>query len=372
MQASQCGIEEEAPYDSIIYRHRALIKHIARLCRIPHLLLPSNKLTMPLIGTSFFILGLVVASAIADETTIRGLPTDSTAFVNQIPTSNDNTQTTVIPPISTNTTSITTNVTSTSANNINISNTTGNTNITEANSTIIPSKTKQKTTDSPTKSLTTPKAIDPKSSTSASSINSNTTKENLALRETSGNTGIIILIVIILVSFGCLVACYLARRRGRRYSVDFSSRPDETNIPLSTVQPELTGDTVSQNGLKTFESTETTAKEPQEPEAKPEGQEEQETEADKFLADPSAESAASTPSTDNSEDKPKDDRQSLLAPVQPSMEEKTDDEGTASNKTSVESLKDANENNSNNGDFSQKRDHELSSVFWDVPLNCPV
>ncbi|XP_040002859.1 bromodomain-containing protein DDB_G0270170 isoform X3 [Xiphias gladius] len=355
MQASQCGIEEEAPYDSIIYRHRALIKHIARLCRIPHLLLPSNKLTMPLIGTSFFILGLVVASAIADETTIRGLPTDSTAFVNQIPTSNDNTQTTVIPPISTNTTSITTNVTSTSANNINISNTTA--------------------TDSPTKSLTTPKAIDPKSSTSASSINSNTTKENLALRETSGNTGIIILIVIILVSFGCLVACYLARRRGRvsrRYSVDFSSRPDETNIPLSTVQPELTGDTVSQNGLKTFESTETTAKEPQEPEAKPEGQEEQETEADKFLADPSAESAASTPSTDNSEDKPKDDRQSLLAPVQPSMEEKTDDEGTASNKTSVESLKDANENNSNNGDFSQKRDHELSSVFWDVPLNCPV
>ncbi|XP_040002861.1 uncharacterized protein si:dkey-27h10.2 isoform X4 [Xiphias gladius] len=354
MQASQCGIEEEAPYDSIIYRHRALIKHIARLCRIPHLLLPSNKLTMPLIGTSFFILGLVVASAIADETTIRGLPTDSTAFVNQIPTSNDNTQTTVIPPISTNTTSITTNVTSTSANNINISNTTGNTNITEANSTIIPSKTKQKTTDSPTKSLTTPKAIDPKSSTSASSINSNTTKENLALRETSGNTGIIILIVIILVSFGCLVACYLARRRGRvsrRYSVDFSSRPDETNIPLSTVQPELTGDTVSQNGLKTFESTETTAKEPQEPEAKPEGQEEQE---------------------NNSEDKPKDDRQSLLAPVQPSMEEKTDDEGTASNKTSVESLKDANENNSNNGDFSQKRDHELSSVFWDVPLNCPV
>lgn len=34
----------------------------------------------------------------------------------------------------------------------------------------------------------------------------------------------------------------------QRYSVDFTSRPDEANIPLSTMEPELPIDTVSQNG----------------------------------------------------------------------------------------------------------------------------
>lgn len=74
-------------------------------------------------------------------------------------------------------------------------------------------------------------------------------------------------------------------------------------------------------------------------------------EADKAVVEPSAESAA--PAPDSSEDKAKADdvESSPPAPVK----EKTDDEGVVSNKTSVESLKETNENNSNNADFSQNR-----------------
>lgn len=65
------------------------------------------------------------------------------------------------------------------------------------------------------------------------------------------------------------------------------------------------------------------------------------------------------PPPDSSEEKPKvdDAKQSPPAPVDPSADEKTDDEGVASNKTSVESLKETNENNSNscNFSFSQRR-----------------
>lgn len=91
-------------------------------------------------------------------------------------------------------------------------------------------------------------------------------------------------------------------------------------------------------------------------------------EADKPVVDPSAESAAPAPSPDSSEDKPKEDvvEQSPPAPVQPSTEEKTDDEGAVSNKTSVESLKEANGNNSNNADLSLKRGWYLNNVS---PLN---
>lgn len=71
-------------------------------------------------------------------------------------------------------------------------------------------------------------------------------------------------------------------------------------------------------------------------------------EADKPSVDPSAESAA--PAANSSDDKPKEDvvENNSPAPVEASAEEKTDDEGLASNKTSVESLKETNENNSNN------------------------
>lgn len=87
-------------------------------------------------------------------------------------------------------------------------------------------------------------------------------------------------------------------------------------------------------------------------------------EADKSVVDPNAESAAPTPSPDSAEDKPKEDvtEQSPPAPVEPSVQEKTDDEGAVSNQTSVESLKEANENNSNNADFGQKRGWYLKFV----------
>lgn len=67
-------------------------------------------------------------------------------------------------------------------------------------------------------------------------------------------------------------------------------------------------------------------------------------------ADPGAESAAPAPFPGNSEDKRQEDDlgQGPPAFVELNMEEKTDDEGVDSIKTSVESLKEANDNNSNN------------------------
>ncbi|CAI5680690.1 unnamed protein product [Oreochromis niloticus] len=225
--------------------------------------------------------------------------------------------------------------------------------------------TKPQTTPAPGGSETSPttKGTSPKSPTSST--------------KTAGTdkTGIIILIILILVVVVFLIACYVTQKRRRRYSVDFSSRQDEVNIPLSTVEPV---DTAPQNGLKTFESTETTAKEPEEPdakpeasdEAKPEAQEEQKAETDKSVADPSTASAtpAPAPAPDSSEDKPKADVAGPPAPVESTVEVKTDDEATVSNKTSVESLKETNENNSNNAGFIQTR----NLIFWEVPLDCPV
>ena len=103
-------------------------------------------------------------------------------------------------------------------------------------------------------------------------------------------------------------------------------------------------------------------------------------EADKAAADTSTEPAAPAsapapapapaPATDSSEDKPKEDvvEQSPPAPVEPSVEEKTDDEGMVSNKTSVESLKETNENNSNNAAFGQTRGWYLDHLS---PLDSP-
>jgi len=93
-------------------------------------------------------------------------------------------------------------------------------------------------------------------------------------------------------------------------------------------------------------------------------------EADKSVV----ESAAPAPTPDSSEDKPKEHvvEQSPPKPVEPSVEEKADDDGVVSNETSVESLKEANENNSNNADFSQTRGWYLTCVVviprssWDI------
>ncbi|XP_015258987.1 PREDICTED: spore germination protein 270-11-like [Cyprinodon variegatus] len=187
------------------------------------------------------------------------------------------------------------------------------------------------------------------------------------------NAGIILLVVILILLLGVAFACFVARRRGRVYSMNVPPQPDE-NIPLSTVEPELIVEAAPQNGLKTFESTETqAAKEPQEPEVATETHAEKKEEAAPSAAAPSSEPAAppeapaaavpdntpEAPPPDSSEEKPKvdDAKQSPPAPVDPSADEKTDDEGVASNKTSVESLKETNENNSNsrNFSFSQRR-----------------
>lgn len=191
--------------------------------------------------------------------------------------------------------------------------------------------------------------------------------------------GIIILVVMIL---GFLVlggACYFTRKRSRRYSVDLHSRPDDAQIPLSTVEPEVPADTTPQNGMQTFVSAEPDTKETQEPAAKPEAQDEPKAEPDKpaVAADPSADPAAAAPTPDSSADKAKEDaaEPTPAAPVVLNLEEKTDDNSsTVSNKTSEESLKETNENNSNNAAkaWTAARDWNPGNFFFDIPLNSPV
>lgn len=185
-------------------------------------------------------------------------------------------------------------------------------------------------------------------------------------------TGIVIIAVIAIIAIGFCVACFFSRKRGRHYSIDLTSRPDEANIPLSTVEPEPL-DNGPQNGLQTFESVDTTAKESTEPNPKPEVQEEKEADPEKS-AEPAADPAASASSSGSSGDKSKEDvvEASPPAPVEPSADEKTDDEGAVSTKTSVESLKEANENNSNSADLKQRTDLMSNNSLWDVPLDSPV
>lgn len=73
-------------------------------------------------------------------------------------------------------------------------------------------------------------------------------------------------------------------------------------------------------------------------------------EAGRSAADPS-ESAAPVKPPGTAKDEPKGGvvERTPSVPAEMSVEEKTDDEGINSNKTSVESLREANENNSNNG-----------------------
>ncbi|XP_060939477.1 uncharacterized protein si:dkey-27h10.2 [Limanda limanda] len=373
--------EEDELQDYVTYSQRALIEHLSR-----HQLLPQNKLKMPLIGPSFFILGLIVASAIEnDKATTTGFITAA-----QGPNYSQNDLTTEMP------------ITNTTMHNTSISNITSDMNITSPNITspniTSPNNTSPNITTAP--STTAPSTTAPSTTASSktdqkggettkggiihpigpSKITPDNKKNTPAPRQnpTGDTIGIAILVVIILVALGFGVACYIVRKRERRYSVDFMSRQDEANIPLSILDPELPVDTVSQSGLQTFESTETKAKEPQ----GPEGQEEQKlesksvaAEADKPVVDPGAESAAAAPSPHVSEDKPKEEvaePSPSPAPVQPSAEEKTDDEGVDSNKTSVESLSERNENNSNSADFTQTTEVDSSNIFKDVPLDSPV
>ncbi|XP_010727773.2 uncharacterized protein LOC104917894 [Larimichthys crocea] len=342
----------QAACQRITFRQRALLipNFTARICCFSQLLLTSNKLTMTLVGPSFFILGLIVASVTANEASTLGMSTTITTESGEAMDDDNNASTPfTVPP----------NITMISSISISTMNTTTIT------GTIRPSTKgdEKNPTTSASPFSGTPKPIVPTGSTFTTKEKE---KENTTKRPpqeaSSDSTGIIILFVIIIVALGFGVACYVARKRGRRYSVDFASRPDEINIPLSAVEPELPADTVSQNGLHTFADTPT--KEPEEPEEKPEAQEKAKADKSETEAGPNAESAA--PATS---DKPKED---VAAPVEPNVEEKTDDEGAVSNKTSVESLKETNENNSNNVDVSQQMDLVSSKLFWDIPLDSPV
>ncbi|XP_058497079.1 uncharacterized protein si:dkey-27h10.2 [Solea solea] len=326
----------------------------------------------------FFIPGLVVAAVMADVTTTNtGLITikEDTIFssdnnnLSSVEASTNTTNTNITSTINPNITS-TTSMTN-SINSPGISNTTSNINSVTMSPTIKQrggeTTGRGRAAQQPTKSFTTPKP----------SVHRRTpAKTTTAAPQTEGDTvGIVIFIVIILMAVGFGTACYFLRKRGKSYSVDILSRQDDVNIPLSTVEPELPADTVPQNGLQTFGSRDTATEESQHTtqEEKPDGQEEQKPEGEKSV-DPRPESAAQFPSPDSSEDKAKEDvvEQSLLAPVQRTMDEKTNDEGDVSNQTSVESLKETNENNSNNADVSLWRDLKSSSIFWNIPLDCPV
>ncbi|KAJ0033698.1 hypothetical protein NQD34_000805 [Periophthalmus magnuspinnatus] len=184
------------------------------------------------------------------------------------------------------------------------------------------------------------------------------------------SVGIIILVVIIVIALLTGFVCFVTRRRARRYSVDLSSRPDEAQIPLSTVEPEGPVETATANGLQ-FDGTENSTQEAEEPEVKTKEQVEQK---EKVTLEASAECAA--PTVDNPDEQPKQDTSepSPSAPTEPSPEEKTDDEGgegAASNKTSVESLKESNEANENNSNSSllPQRGAREGEAFCDVSLD---
>ncbi|XP_034544863.1 AAC-rich mRNA clone AAC11 protein [Notolabrus celidotus] len=316
---------------------------------------------MATISPSFFILGLVVVLVTAQESSTNGMPATILK--------GDNATELVTPSSFTSniTTSNTINITTINSTNnngtINITNNNSTINSTNNNNTVKPTVTKKDGGK-----MTTPLRPTAKPGDTDEANDKGRDMTTPTPAPDSDRTGIIILIVIIIIALAFGITCFYARKRGRRYSVDLTSRPDEANIPLSTVEPELLIDAVPQNGLQTFESVETITKES---EAKPEAREEQKGGADKSVVEPSAESAAPAPSPDSSGDKPKEEP-SPPALVEPSGDEKTDDEGAASNKTSVESLKEPNENNSNNADLSQTTDLMMNNNFSDVPLDCPV
>lgn len=90
-------------------------------------------------------------------------------------------------------------------------------------------------------------------------------------------------------------------------------------------------------------------------------------EAEKTPANPDAESAA----PEATADKPKEDAAEPSSPpaTEPAVEEKTDDEGVDSNKTSVESLKETNVNNSNSSDLIPQRGLQLTLKKFKLSCN---
>ncbi|XP_068178417.1 uncharacterized protein si:dkey-27h10.2 [Antennarius striatus] len=290
---------------------------------------------MSSIAWSFLILGLVVAFVAAQETSTV---MDSNATLSTLDFSS--------------TTNMS--ITSSAMNITNISTT--------------PSLTTKEGNESLT-SATPSTTTHSKTTTSKPRMKTTTTTAE-PLLEANESTGIIILVVIILVALMFGVVCYVVRKRGRRYSVDFSSRPDEANIPLSVMDPELPREAMPQNGLKTFENPDPAAGTSKEPEVNVEVQDEQKVEP----GDSSTEAAAAPPQ-DRAESELENggDARSPASPVEEkNMEEKTGDGGAVSDKTSEEPMKETNESNSNNTDVTQQTDLRSGSGFSDVPLDWPV
>ncbi|XP_077427175.1 uncharacterized protein LOC144055238 isoform X2 [Vanacampus margaritifer] len=168
-------------------------------------------------------------------------------------------------------------------------------------------------------------------------------------------TGIIILILIIVVAVGFGIACYISKRRAKRYAVDFSSRADEANVPLSPVEPMLANDTAPQNGLQTFESGDKRSKEAEKEEEAPKNEEE-----DEPKAEAATETESPAPPADDSRNNAKDGE--AVKPDEPDQQ--------SSHGTAEESPK--NENNSNNSDVTQKKDFKMSTTFWEISLDSQV
>ncbi|XP_029914886.1 uncharacterized protein LOC115364445 isoform X2 [Myripristis murdjan] len=318
---------------------------------------------MPSLGLFVLILGLVMASAIAQETTTVHYQIFTTLSPEEVGNTSISNHTAIVEMN-------TSMAPSTSSRNSMASEaaTAQDASVAPVTHTLSPEDGRRDLTSTQTMRPAEP---NPTSST-VSTTQRSTTKQKITTptKSPSGDTTGIIIIVVMIICFIVLGgACYFTRKRSRRYSVDLNSRPDDAQIPLSTVEPD---ETAPQNGLQTFASAEIETKEAQEPDAKPEAQEEQKADADKSVAvDASADPAAAAPSPDSSADKAKEDtaEPTPAAPVELNVEEKTDDESVVSNKTSVESLKEPNENNSNN---SAARDWYPSNFFFDVPLDSAV
>ncbi|XP_035765934.1 salivary glue protein Sgs-3 [Neolamprologus brichardi] len=204
----------------------------------------------------FFMLGLFVGTAIAkkDGTDRNTSITSTTTSITNTTTFITNT-TTFITHTSTMSATIdydrTTIKTSNSRTEMNVS-TKSSTDKPSGNSTISvatrgrakPSSQTVTETKRTTKPQTTPA---PGGSVTSQTTKGTFPKSSTSSPKTAGSdkTGIIILVILILVVVAFLLACYVTQKRRRRYSVDFSSRQDEVNIPLSTVEPV---DTAPQNG----------------------------------------------------------------------------------------------------------------------------
>ncbi|XP_019718183.1 uncharacterized protein LOC109511484 isoform X2 [Hippocampus comes] len=187
--------------------------------------------------------------------------------------------------------------------------------------------------------------------TTESQRDKSTTTAKPSTTKSYDTTGILIVILIIVVAIGFGIACYISKRRGRRYAVDFS-RADEASVPLSPVEPMLANDSAPHNGLQTFESGDKRSKE-EEKEREAPKQDEDEPKAE-------AEAESATPPADDSQNKAKE-----AEPV------KIDEPGQQiSDGTAEESPQ--NENNSNNSDVMQRKDFKSSAVFWEISLDSQV